>query len=306
MMYSTHQPSIQHIETAEHYLGLDSVVVATSEEHAIEAAKSAEIIFGHRYLRQVMPFSKHLHWVQSTAAGMDRLPLDDLKAKGVTLTRSTLGSKTIARHTYTLMWSLIRGLHHTFLNQLNQDYNTNIQILPEPKRVLVLGTGSIGTELADILNKDQISVSGVNRSGNKPQGFEQVYTGKNWYAALPQTDVLIMALPADITTTHCVNAEVLANLPSHAIVINVGREETLDTDALCNALLNKQLGAAALDVTPQDYRNKNSVLWTTPNLLVTPHNAAHSAERASHLEHFFIQQLARYTSGQNLLNSVSL
>ncbi len=306
MMYSTHQPSALHIQEAERYLDSDSVVVATSEEQAIEAAKSAEVIFGHRYLRQVMPYADKLKWVQSTAGGVDRLPLEELKANGVTLTRSTLGSQTIARHTHTLMWSLVRGLHHTFQNQVNRQYDTNIRILPEPKQALILGTGSIGVALANILQKDNISVSGVNRSGTQPAGFQHIYTGQDWHAALPQTDVLIMALPTNLNSSLCVDEYVLSLLPPHAIVINVGRAETLDTDALCFALSNHQLGAAALDVTPQDYRVQDSVLWTTPNLLITPHNAAHSAERADHLEQFFIQQLARFTNGQDLLDSVAL
>ena len=81
LMYSTHEPSAIHIETLEKLLGEGTVLLAKSENDAKKKASDVEIIFGHRYLQQVLPYAENLRWVQSTAGGIDRLPLEALAKK---------------------------------------------------------------------------------------------------------------------------------------------------------------------------------------------------------------------------------
>ena len=75
LMYSTHSPSQEHISRLQ---GIDpsiQVSVADSVENAIKHGRTADIIFGHRYLAQCLPYGAKIRWVQSTAGGVDRLPL---------------------------------------------------------------------------------------------------------------------------------------------------------------------------------------------------------------------------------------
>jgi len=306
LMYSTHKPSTEHFSAIEQVLGEGNVLIAESEEDAIQKAAEVDIIWGHRYLRQVLPYAEKLRWVQSTAAGVDRLPLAELANKHVILTRATVSSNTIARHAHTLMWMLTRGLHTSYGNQLKRDYVKTIPILPEPKKALVLGTGAIGGALAEILKRDGLSVFGVNQSGAVPNGFDEVFIGQEWHQVLPEMDAIFLAVPATSSTKAIVDKSVMDLLPLHALVINVGRAESLDIIALCELLQQGRLGGAGLDVTPPEYRHENSPLWTTPNLLITPHNAAHSQERSCLLEVFFLQQLERYLNQEPLNSEVSI
>lgn len=300
LMYSTHEPTVEHIKAIELRLGEDTVLIASSEEDAIRKVPDVEIIWGHRYLRQVLPFAERLRWVQSSAGGVDRLPLEDLARKQIILTRSTVSSKTIARHTHTLIWMLIRGLHTSYGHQLRRQYIKQIPMLPQPKKALVLGTGAIGCALAGVLKKDGIFVVGVNQSGIVPNNFDEVVTGPNWHDVLPNTDVIILTLPFSSATVRMVDYKVLERLPSHAIVVNVGRAETLDTPALLKLLRQKRLGGAALDVVPKELIQDDSIIWETPNLIVTPYNSAHSIERTQLLEGFCLKQLERYLGGERL------
>lgn len=306
LMYSTHQASAEHVSAIEQVLGEGNVLIAESEEDAIQKAPEADIIWGHRYLRQVLPYAERLRWVQSTAAGVDRLPLTELAQKKVILTRATVSSDTIARHAHTLMWMLIRGLHSSYGNQLKRDYVKTIPILPQPRKALVLGTGAIGCALAEILKRDGLSVFGVNQSGRVPGCFDGVFVGEDWHQLLPEVDAIFLAVPATSSTAAIVDKSVMDLLPSHALVINVGRAESLDHIALCELLLQGRLGGAGLDVTPPELRHENSILWRTPNLLITPHNAAHSYERSDLLEAFFLLQLQRYLNQEPLSSEVSI
>ena len=303
LMYSTHTPSASHIAAVARRVGEANVWVARSEAEAIRHAPNADIICGHRYLRQVLPFAGRLKWVQSTASGIDHLPLAELAAQGVTLTRTTEAGATIARHAYTLMWMLLRGLHRSYQNQLSQHYEKAVPMLPEPRSALVLGTGEIGSQFAALLQRDGVRVTGVNRSGNVPAGFDNVVTSREWHEMLPHCDVLLLALPANALR---LEIDTLQRLPAHALVLNVGRADSLDLQGLSTLLHEGRLGGAALDVVPEDTYHDGSPVWSVPNLLLTPHIAAHALERPARLEAFVEQQLDRYLDNEPLIAKVAL
>ena len=306
LMYSTHQASAEHVYAIEQVLGEGNVLIAESEEDAIHKVPEVDIIWGHRYLRQVLPYADSLRWVQSTAGGVDRLPLVVLAQKKVILTRATVSSDTIARHAHTMMWTLMRGLHISYVNQLKRDYVKTIPILPQPRKALVIGTGAIGCALAEILKRDGLKVFGVNQSGRVPSCFDGVFIERDWHQLLPEVDAIFLAVPATLPTATIVDKNVMDLLPPHALVINVGRAGSLDHSALCELLRKGRLGGAGLDVTPPELRHENSILWNTPNLLITPHNAAHSYERSDLLEEFFLLQLQRYVNQEPLSSQVSI
>src|SRR5699024_2409493 len=80
-------------------------------------------------------------------------------------------------------------------------------------------------------------------------------------------------LPATERTAGAVGREVLAALPDHALLLNVGRGATVDQTALREALEAGTLGGAAIDVTEPEPLPQNDPLWDAPRLLITPHAA---------------------------------
>ena len=90
---------------------------------------------------------------------------------------------------------------------------------------------------------------------------------------LPGTDLLINILPATPDTHKIVDASVLALLPAHAWLVNVGRGATVDEDALLAAVRSGRLAGAALDVFDTEPLPPHSGLWDEPNVIITPHAA---------------------------------
>ena len=304
LMYSTHAPSDAHLARLAD-LGAD-VTVVDSEAAAIAAIPEAHVVIGHRYLRQVLPFATDLRWVQSTAGGVDRLPLNALRERGITLTRFSRAAPTIARHAVTLAWSVTRRIPEAVRNQAAARWEPSLDWLPLPRRALVLGAGAIGQAIGMLLQHDGIETSGVRRTpATALPGFDNVLGEDAWRDVLPHTDWLFLALPSTPDTFHLVGEEELQQLPSHALVVNVGRGETLDTQALCRTLGSGLLGGAALDVVEPEFKQADSVLWRTPRLLITPHVAAHSAERTASIEQFVEDQYRRFVSGEALHDRVT-
>jgi phosphoglycerate dehydrogenase-like enzyme len=292
LMYSTHAPTPGHLARLE-AMGCE-VRVAASEDDAIRQAATAEVIFGHRYLRQCLPHAPHLRWVQSTAGGVDRLPLRELAARNVLLTRSVCMAGVIARHALTTAWALTRGLPEFFARQQAGQWQTDLRWLPLPQRAMVLGAGAIGQEISRLAKADGLDVAVINRSV------------PDWRDRLPDIDWLFLALPATPETEAILDRAVLAALKPTALIILAGRAETVDFAALCDALQAGKLGGAAVDLLPKNRRVAGDSVWHTPRLLITPHVAAHSAERPSLVEREAEEQLLRYQSGQPLAHTAAL
>lgn len=88
---------------------------------------------------------------------------------------------------------------------------------------------------------------------------------------MPETDILLLACPLTDATEKLLSAERLKLLPATAGVINIGRGRLLDQVALCDALDEGRLGGAILDVFYTEPLPPNDPVWTTKNLVVTPH-----------------------------------
>lgn len=306
LMYSPHRPSEQHLERLRAMDANIRLTVAESEDKAIAAAEDADVIFGHRYLRQCLPHVQRLQWVQSTTNGVDRLPCATLEERGITLTRFTGSAKGVGRHAMTLALAVTRGLPQAQRHQRRQRWDKDIPFLPAPERALVFGTGNIGRAIARLVRGIGLEVAGVKRRlDRKPsddEDFDRLYDRHSWHAALEEVDWCFLALPHTAETTQMIDEEALRRLPDHAVVVNVGRGETLDLDGLVSVLREGCLGGAALDVLPADLEPLSSdhPLWEVPRLLITPHVAAYDPRRGEKVEAFVEAQLQRFLAQEPL------
>ena len=141
--------------------------------------------------------------------------------------------------------------------------------------ITVLGTGDIGTSFARRAKAmGAKSICGVRRT-IKPAdpAFDRIVTLSDLDSVLPDTDILVMALPSTGETVGVLSRERIALLPQHAVVVNVGRGTAIDQEALAEALNAERIAGAALDVFVPEPLPQDHYLWTTKNLLITPHVA---------------------------------
>jgi phosphoglycerate dehydrogenase-like enzyme len=118
---------------------------------------------------------------------------------------------------------------------------------------------------------------------------------------LAQSDYLVLAAPLTPATRGLMNANRLASMKSDAYLINVGRGPLIDDAALIEALSERRIGGAALDVFEQEPLPEDSPLWNLDNLLITPHTAALTEKLWQRHYDLFSQNLWRYLEGEPLL-----
>ncbi len=297
-------------------LDLPEAVVYPVGEPVPERHTDAEVLVvwgnGPDQLADAARRLPRLRWVQTLSAGPDAV-LRAGFAPGVVITAGLgLHDRTVAEHTLALVLAAARRLHLLVRAQIGHRWAEELgglQPVDEPAsfrtlrdaNVVIWGFGGIAGTLAPLLAALGARVTGVARSAGTRHGFP-VVTASDFPSLLPRTDLLISILPATPETVRVLDATVLAQLPPHAWVVNVGRGSTVDEDALLTALREERLGGAALDVFATEPLPASSGLWDQPNVILTPHAAGGRPLGAADL---IRENLAALQAGRPLRNVVS-
>lgn len=167
------------------------------------------------------------------------------------------------------------------------------------RRVVILGYGSIGRAVAARLRPFGVGIVGVSRTRRDDAlGLEDLDQ------VLPGAEILVDLLPLTRETVGFLDARRLGLLPDGALLVNAGRGRTVDTQALVAELARDRL-RAALDVTDPEPLPTGHLLWSLPNVLITPHVAGDSPGAAARAFALAGDQVRRFAAGQPLVNEVA-
>jgi glyoxylate/hydroxypyruvate reductase len=119
---------------------------------------------------------------------------------------------------------------------------------------------------------------------------------------LPGCDILVLCCALTPETEGVIGRAELALLPEHAIVVNIGRGQLVDEEAMIEALRGGRLGAAVLDVARVEPLPQGSPLWDLDNVLISPHSASTVATENAALVELFLENLQRFRSGAPMRN----
>lgn len=253
-----------------------------SHDEALALAPEADILwvdaFDPRTRAQAIPLATKARWVHTLLAGLDDLPLDQLAAQGTLLTYGRgLNSGNIADFALMGMLALAKGLAPIVRAHDRREWLTAIPSTYELEgsHALIIGYGEIGQAIAARLAPFGVSVTGVRRHADPAAA---VFGMGEWRAALPQADWLILAAPGTAETRGMVGTAELAALKPGARLVNIGRGELVDQDALIAALECGRLAGAFLDVTEPEPLPPEHPLWSAPNCLISMHMAGRSQQ----------------------------
>ena len=167
------------------------------------------------------------------SAGFDKLDLKDLKEKRIVLTNSRgVYDAPIAEYALYCILDYCKQGKSFRRQQEDQVWKREFPVLElSMMRIGILGTGSIGTACAERLKALGAEVTGVNRTGRKPEVFAKAYTMKELGLCLAEADAVINTLPLNPDTENVLDYRQLNYLKEGAALICVGRGKTLvETD----------------------------------------------------------------------------
>jgi phosphoglycerate dehydrogenase-like enzyme len=283
---------------------------AGDEGSAADLIGHADVVLGNRYFLQSLPHARRLRWMQSNSTGVDLILTAGPALDGVVLTCARgVYDDEVADHAVALVLGLARGLHRARDAQLRRSWERLTLQTMRGRRALVLGWGGIGQGIARRLHGFGVEVEGVRRRITERQverdGFV-VHPPHAWRARLPETEILILALPLTHETHRIVGHAELEALPPGALFVNVGRSQTVDEDALMEALAEGRLAGGAVDVLDEEPPRPEHPAWSEARLMVTPHVARSPEEPPFRWEPLFVENLRRYAADEPLLNVVDI
>ena len=280
------------------------VRVSNNDEWAQEVP-NAEILLGLRPRRDEISRAAQLRWVHTMGAGVDRL-VRDFADSEIVVTNSHVHAEAISEHVFALLLAHARQMREIFDYQAKREWGKR-QIggdIISGRTMGILGLGNIGQAVAARAHAFGMKVWGVRRRARPTPEVDRVVGKDALDEVLKVADVLVVALPLTPETNHLLDGEKLALLPKGAFVINIGRGALIDEPALIRALTEGRLSGAGLDVFSEEPLPRVSPLWTTPNVIVSPHvsgNFPHYMERVIAI---FIANLHKYLTGQPLSSVV--
>jgi glyoxylate/hydroxypyruvate reductase A len=167
------------------------------------------------------------------------------------------------------------------------------------RHVTVVGLGTLGGAAAEHAARFGMQVTGVRANPAPHPACARVVGTDALDDVLPETEFLILACPLTTATRGLITRQRLESLPSGAGVVNIGRGELLDQDALCDLLDQDHLSGAVLDVFTPEPIPFGDRLWSTPNLIISPHTSADDpATYNKHSLDIFLDNLRAWRDGR--------
>ena len=200
----------------------------------------------------------------------------------------------------------VLSLHRDLIDYVAQqraEVWKQIRVRPaSTRRVGVLGLGMLGEACCRMLVQFGFQVAGWSRSGREIAGVTSFAGTDALPEFLARTDILVCLLPLTDETRGMLGAELFAQLPKGAKLVNSGRGAHLDQDALLAALDSGQISAAVLDVTSPEPLTQGHPLWSHPRVLVTPHIASMTQPETA--VEVVLENLRRHHAGEPLIGLV--
>lgn len=248
----------------------------------------------------------NLKWVQLVSTGVDAVPLQVLKRAGVILTNCKGAySIPIAEWVITKILELYKGSKKFYELQNNKKWEKYEYIYEmSNKKVCILGTGSIGVEIAKRLKAFGVEIMGINSTGIKVENFSKCFTMQNINNVVNVSDIVISTFPLTVKTINFINDDFFANMKAKSIFVNVSRGGILDEKALIKYLKSGHLLGAALDVFQLEPLPPHDPLWLLDNLIITPHVSYRSDIGNQRVFEIVFENLIRYKKGEELIKRV--
>jgi phosphoglycerate dehydrogenase-like enzyme len=278
-------------------------------------APNADVILysgfvGGTSFKQIWDKAKQVKWVHSLSAGVESALIPDFVNSPVPLTNARgVFAPSLAEFVVMGMLYFYKRVRRLVDNQRAHKWDDFLVDWLRGKTMGVVGYGEIGRECARLAKALGVRIYAIRRNPERSQNdpiVDRMFATTDLHAMLAEVDVVLAAAPLTSQTKHMLSKAEFVAMKSSAIVINVGRGPVIDEAALIEALKNKQIAAAALDVYEVEPLPADSPLWEMENVLISPHCTDRTTDPdwLDLSAQCFVNNFHRFIKGEQLNNLV--
>ena len=262
----------------------------------------AEILFAWNPPADLLRRAGRLRWLQNMGAGVERLLVAELPPDVVVTRTPGIFGPWMAEYALGwCLWSTQRTEEFRALQRARQWKQVDPERL-HGKTLCVVGLGDIGRAIARAARAFGLSVLGVSRGGRPAREADRVLRPGALRAALARADFVVLTVPLTPETRGLLGARELAAMKPTAWLLNVARGPVVDEAALLEALRERRIAGAVLDVFDTEPLPAAHPLWGLDNVVITPHISGPSTPEE--ITPIFNDNLRRYLAGRPLRHVV--
>jgi phosphoglycerate dehydrogenase-like enzyme len=287
------------------------VVVGDTPEAFREAAPDAAVMLNWsldgKLFPEVLAMCPSLRWVHVRAAGLDNVLFPALVESPVVLTNSSgVFSPSLGEFALAAILYFAKDLRRMLRSQAAGIWDPFDIVEIAGQTVGILGYGDIGRAVAARVKPMGMEVLALKRNpAAAPDPLvSRIYGPAEKLDMIPRCDYLVVCAPLTPETRGMVGAAEFAAMKRDAVIVNLGRGPVIEEAAMIAALREGRIKGAALDVFDQEPLPAGHPFYSMDNVLLSPHCADHTADWLEQAMQFFLDQFARFRSGEPLRNVV--
>lgn len=318
---------VERVKAVSNRVNVTVLPAVKPEEIPAEVWARTEVLYTDRVLPTPAQ-APRLRFIQFHYAGIDYAAESPILRKPdlVAATLSGAVSSQVAEWSVAMLLALGHRIPEMMALQSKSEWPQDRwqQFAPVELRGTTIGLvpyGSISREIARLLVPFGVNILAAKRNamdptdrGYMPEGlgdpegnlFKRLYPIEALKSMLKECDFVIVSLPLTPQTRGMIGAEELKAMKPGAFLVDCGRGGIVDHAALLQALQEKHLAGAALDVFPQEPLPADNPIWKQPNVIVSPHVAGISKNFDAHATDLFAANLRRYIDGAAVYNRFDL
>jgi len=284
-----------------------SIHAAKKEEEIGDFIEKMQVLLTFRISDDLIKKASRLQWIQSMATGVDYIVnLPSLKKEVLVTSTRGIHASQMSEMAFLLMLALNRNFPKIVRNQDKKAWERWPTKLLNGKKVGILGIGVIGEEIAKKSKAFGMTVHGIDIVKRRVDAVDYFYEPKDLLKVLQEVDYFIIVAPLTPQTQGMIGARELSSMKPTAFLINIGRGEIVDEEALIQNLNSGKIAGAALDAFCKEPLPKSHPFWKMKNVIVTPHVGGASDIYVEQVLSIFEENLRRFLSGErrNLINLI--
>ena len=259
--------------------------ITTAPDEIAERIAETDIILVNKIVLGAEQFATapKLKLICACATGVNNIDLDAARERGITVSNvADYSTPSVAQHTLTLLLNLATHIH-TYAAEASEWPKSKFfcrldhpVIELEGKTLGIAGAGSIGTAVGKVAEALGMHIQLLDREGRAASKRSEDGRPRKQHAEFFATSQAItLHCPLTDGTHHLIDEQSLSLMPKGSFLINTGRGDLVDENALEESLRSGHLGGAALDVLSVEPPSADHPLLNPkiPNLLLTPHSA---------------------------------
>ncbi|GAB3059883.1 D-2-hydroxyacid dehydrogenase [Salinicoccus sesuvii] len=264
------------------------------------------ITYGGNVTKKDVEAFRNLKWIMVMSAGLDDLPLADLTHVHITNAKG-IHKIQMAEYTVGLLLSYYKNFNQLRIDQNEAYWRKNAKTEEmHGKSVHLLGTGSIGSHLAEVMRIFGTEVVGYNTTGHKVEGFDRTYAIGELKQHISDADIVINILPSTAETRGMLEVDIFEEMKKSAVFVNIGRGDIMNDETISKVLEKSLIRHMILDVFNQEPLPADHVFYTYDNLTITPHASSKTEgylERGFDIFAYNLQHIEDFQSMKNIIDN---